>query len=311
MDSSPIQLRIGTDKEFAVCREFFRQSSFTDAAICELLKLDDMSSLGRVEWEKLERGASAPAAWACLQLFVRGAIYPKGEFLPACGENVYAALTSLGLVRPTRANPEDLICPVWLYPADGFVIASDRRDHPEETLLAAADDVVFPAIYAGTLRFLKLLPDAKGGRALDHCGGTGIGALHLARTAQSAASADLTARSAFFAEFNGRLNGVPIESLCGDLYEPAADRTFDIIAGHPPFVPATGPTMIYRDAGEAGEDVTRRLIEGIPQHLRPGGKCVVLCVARDTNQAPFETRVREWLGEAHSYSILCTAWKKS
>jgi methylase of polypeptide subunit release factors len=82
------------------------------------------------------------------------------------------------------------------------------------------------------------------------------------------------------------------------LYEPAGGRTFDLITGHPPFVPATGPTMIYRDAGEAGEDVTRRMIQETPKHLRPGGTCMVLCVARDTNEAPIEQRVKEWLGDS-------------
>jgi SAM-dependent methyltransferase len=184
-----------------------------------------------------------------------------------------------------------------VYPADGFVLISDRRDDPEVDTYTPPQDVVFPAIYAGTLRFLRLLPNVNGD-VLDLCGGSGIGALHLARTAASAVTADVTARSALYAEFNARLNAFPVASLCGDLYEPVSGRQFDFISAHPPFVPATGPTMIYRDAGDAGEDITRRVIEGLPQHLRPGGLCVVLCVARDTEQETFERRARAWLGPA-------------
>jgi SAM-dependent methyltransferase len=114
-------------------------------------------------------------------------------------------------------------------------VVSDRRDDPDGGEYTPPEDVVFPAIYAGTLRFLKLLPEARDAEALDHCGGSGIGALHLARTARTAVTADLTERSAFFAEFNGRLNGVKIESLCGDLYVPVAGRQFDLITAHPPF----------------------------------------------------------------------------
>ena len=93
------------------------------------------------------------------------------------------------------------------------------------------------------------------------------------------------------------MNQLPVESLCGSLYEPVGDRQFDLIAAHPPFVPAVGPTMVYRDAGETGDDVTRGVIEGLPAHLRVGGRCVVLCVSRDTTEQQIETRARGWLGE--------------
>jgi SAM-dependent methyltransferase len=191
-----------------------------------------------------------------------------------------------------------MVCPVWLYPVDGFIVASDRRDNPDGEPLVPSEDVVFPAIYAGTLRFLRLLPDARGGDVLDLCGGTGIGALRSSRAARYAATADVTPRSAFFAEFNARLNGSSVASLCGDLYSPVAGRQFDLISAHPPFVPATGPAMVYRDGGESGEEITRRIIEGLPAHLRAGGTCVILCVARDTVDQTFENRAREWLGQA-------------
>jgi SAM-dependent methyltransferase len=298
--AASMPLRLGASGDFAICRDFLRECAFTESAICAWLKLDDLSSLGKVKWEGLDPGAVEPRAWAALQLFLRGETYPRAEFVANAGEGALGAFASLGLLRSSRVNPEHLLCPVWLYPVDGFWVVSDRPVNPEESRDTTADDVVFPAIYAGTLRFLRILPDAKGGDALDLCGGTGIGALHLSRAARSVATADLTKRSALFAEFNGRLNGVAVESLEGDLFGPVGGRTFDLITGHPPFVPATGTTMIYRDAGEAGEDVTRRMIEETPKHLRPGGTCVVLCVARDTHEAPIEERVRDWLGESHA-----------
>ena len=95
---------------------------------------------------------------------------------------------------------------MWLYPVDGFLVISDRHDDPHGRAVAFADDAVFPAMDAGTLRFLKLLPDARGGAALDLCGGCCIGALHLSRTTRDTVTADLTERSAFFADFNSRLN---------------------------------------------------------------------------------------------------------
>ena len=291
-----LPLRLGTSEEFGHVRGFFRSAAFGDAALCRRLGIEDMSDLDRVQWEKREReNLSAPLRW-CLRVFARGLLVSEEESRALCGDEVFAAFVSLGLLRRAKLDPSAMLCPVWVYPVDGLVVASDRRDDPENTSFTPPEDIVFPAIYGGTLRFLELLPEARGGDALDLCGGSGIGALRLSRTARSAATTDLTQRAAIFAEFNARLNGVRMDSFCGDLYAPVPGRQFDLITAHPPFVPATGENMAYRDGGRTGEEVTRRVIEGLPAHLRPGGACVILCVARDTTEQTFEQRVRDWLG---------------
>jgi hypothetical protein len=137
-----------------------------------VLNLDDMSDLGRVSWEDGKLEALPPLLRWCLQVFVRGLRVEASPAHTLCGESVLQALHSLGLLRAARKNPHEVVCPVWVYPADGFVVVSDRRDDPDGDPFEPAEDVVFPAIYAGTLRFLKLLPAAKGGTALDHCGGS-------------------------------------------------------------------------------------------------------------------------------------------
>ena len=257
-----------------------------------------MGELGQVQpgTAKLE-SCERRLRW-CIWLFVLGQKSEETESHEICGGSVFDALKQLGLLRSSTRNPRQVLCPIWLYPADGFLIASDRREDPEGAPFSPAADVVFPAIYPGTLRFLRLLPEVRGEDALDLCGGTGIGALRLSRTARAAVTADLTERSAFFAEFNARLNGARVTSLCGDLYSPVQGRQFAAITAHPPFVPATGDTMVYRDGGSTGEEVTRRVIEGVPAHLLPGGDCVILCVARDTEDQMFEQRARDWLGNS-------------
>ena len=156
----------------------------------------------------------------------------------------------------------------------------------------------FPAYDSGTLQMLRLLPAAEGGDALDLCGGSGIGALHLARKGMRAATADITHRSAYFAEFNAKLNAIQIEILRGDLYEPVAGRRFDMICAHPPWVPSTDDAMVFRDGGETGEEIVQRVFAGIPQHLRQGGTAIVVSLGRDGRDARYEQRVRHWLGEA-------------
>ncbi|HWD91488.1 MAG TPA: methyltransferase [Verrucomicrobiae bacterium] len=293
--SANFPLRPGSVEDFARARDFFHRATFHEPVLCRAFGITDMSDLGRVGWDKVRFESLSPQLRWCIDFFARGLSADEQESRTICGET-FEAFEALGLVSRVGENSSRIACPAWLYPVGEFIVASDRCTDPEGRPYTPSEDVVFPAIYAGTLRFLRLLPEGSGAEALDVCGGSGIGALVFAKTARVAATADLTERSALFAEFNARLNGARVESLCGDLYEPAQGRKFDIISAHPPFVPSTGQTMVYRDGGDNGEAVTRRVIEGLPAHLRPGGMCVILCVACDTDKT-FEQRAHDWLGE--------------
>jgi hypothetical protein len=297
-NSIPFPLRSECPAELALLREFFREAGFDEATLCHGLGMEDMSGLGQVAWQNVVAEAFSAAGHWCVGVFARGRPVAAGTARDICGEPVLQALRNTGLLRPSRKDPDVLVCPVWLYPLAGFVIASDRVDDADGEPFTPPTDVVFPAIYAGTLRFLGLLPAVAGGEALDLCGGSGIGALLLSRTARQAVTTDLAERSALFATFNARLNDVRVESFGGDLYEPVAGRQYDVITAHPPFVPAVGQNMVYRDGGDSGEEVIRGVVAGLPAHLRVGGTGVVLCVARDTETQTFEQRVREWLGES-------------
>ena len=296
-NSIPFPLRSECPAELALIRGFFREAGFDEATLCRGLGIEDMSGLGLVAWEQVAADAFSAAGHWCLGVFARGRPVAAVTAREICGEPVLRALRNTGLLRPSRKDPAALVSPVWLYPLAGFVVASDRVDDPEGEAFRPPADVVFPAIYAGTLRFLGLLPPVAGGEALDLCGGSGIGALLLSRSARQAATTDVAERSAWFATFNARLNDVRVESFCGDLYEPVPGRQYDVITAHPPFVPALGDTMVYRDGGDSGEEVVRGVVAGLPAHLREGGTGVVLCVARDTETQTFEQRVRDWLGE--------------
>ena len=289
----PLQMNSAADLRRV--RDFLSAAAYDESTLRRVLNLENMSALGRVDWTRVEV-QPAVLNW-CVQVFARGVATGMGVARELCGSEVLDALLRTGLLQPAKKEPDSLVCPVWLYPVAEFVVASDRRDDPDGETFTPPTDVVFPAIYGGTLRFLQLLPETPGD-ALDLCGGSGIGALQLARTARVSVTADLAERSAVFAEFNCRLNRCSAESLCGDLYAPVAGRQFDVISAHPPFVPATGENMVYRDGGDSGEEVTRGVVAGLPAHLRAGGTCVILCVARDTAAKTFEQRVAEWLGES-------------
>jgi len=94
------------------------------------------------------------------------------------------------------------------------------------------------------------------------------------------------------------LNGLEnVTVATGDLYDPAESRRFDRIVAHPPYVPVLRPKWIYHDGGQDGEQIIRRAVEGVSDHLEPGGLFYLLAMASDRADAPYERRVRQWLGE--------------
>jgi hypothetical protein len=103
------------------------------------------------------------------------------------------------------------------------------------------------------------------------------------------------------AEFNRLLNGFDnVTTIRGDLYECLGDLTFDRIVAHPPYMPVLNRTQVFYDGGVDGEQVTRRIVRGLPRYLRPGGRFYCLAQGSDRAGAPFEQRVRAWLGEEQS-----------
>jgi methylase of polypeptide subunit release factors len=301
-EASCFPLQTGSPENLEQVRRVLREFGFDEPGLCRLLGIPVLSALGKIRWAELDSSALPGPLRHCMGLFLFGQQFPRADLERSLGPAALEPFLALGLLRTHSRDSGSIYAPVFLYPARGFLIASDRHDDPEAvspTTLDARPDVVFPAIFGGTLRFLELLPSAEGGDALDLCGGSGIGALCLSRTARVAVSADVTERSTRYAEFNARLNGcAALEALCGDVYEPVAGRLFDCITAHPPYVPALGDRMIYRDAGPGGEDITQAVVAGLPQHLRPGGKALILCQGRDAEDGSFELRARNWLGTA-------------
>jgi hypothetical protein len=116
-------------------------------------------------------------------------------------------------------------------------------------------------------------------------------------SAREAWATDIADRSTRYAEFNRRLNGLTgVTTLTGNVYEPVGDLTFDRIVAHPPYVPALETKWVFRDAGQEGEQVTRRVVAGLPRHLQPGGRLYCLALGLERDSESFEQRVREWLG---------------
>jgi SAM-dependent methyltransferase len=289
-----LPLRAGTVDEFAQVRSAFQTAGFDEQTVLSALKLKDMSDIGAVDWEKVDFSNVSRQFELFARLFLALRQIRRSELEEFSAETV-AALFSLNLLS-TGDNGE-CYASVLLYPVKGFWIASDRFVNPDGSRFAPPD-AVFPAIYEGTLRFLSLFPASPAEEALDLCGGTGIGAFVLSRYHKRTISSDITERATHFADFNRQLNDLEnVEIVCGDLFAPVKDRTFDRIVAHPPYVPSLTDATIWRDGGTTGERLVRRIIEELPRYLRPGGIFCLLSLGVDTRNGSFEERARGWLKE--------------
>lgn len=90
----------------------------------------------------------------------------------------------------------------------------------------------------------------------------------------------------------------------GDLYSVLQEgETFDCIYANPPFIPMV-EDVSYPICGTGGRDglvVLRRIVEGLPKHLNPGGEAIIFCECLgDRNGVFFDADV-EHLGRQQGW----------
>lgn len=245
-------------------------------------------------------GEPGSAAQVLMALFLEGRALDTAtldHWLPPGGREV---LTSLGMLEPAVDQPEQLVATVYLACTRGVRLVSDRWAKQDGSLWLSDPDVVYPGHISRPQEFLDGMPDRSGDAALDLGTGSGVVALALAGRYTRVVATDINSRSVLFAEFNRRLNlAASVVTMEGDLYGPVHGETFDLIACHPPFMPVLKPRWVFYDGGEDGEQILRRVIAGLPRHLRRGGVAYLRGLVSDRHDAPAELRVREMLGEAH------------
>lgn len=293
-------LKLGPNEHFTRLRDFLGDSQYTEQAVCQRLGLTS-----REDYLKLKPNPSQPRSIRDgLDLVAR--LFLIGEFVGGSDLDAWApspvveAIRALGLIARHDEQSDEWFATAALYPVMGLYIVSDRWTSPELASIRSAVDVVYPAVTPNTTQFLDSLPGDPCEDLLDLCSGTGIGALTAAsRYARHAWATDITERATLSAEFSRRLSGVEnVTAARGDLYEVVEGRMFDRITANPPYVPSLKPAEVYADGGELGDRVVQRVIAGLPQYLRPGGRFYCMTAGPDRLGEAFEVQVRRWLGEA-------------
>jgi release factor glutamine methyltransferase len=119
---------------------------------------------------------------------------------------------------------------------------------------------------------------------LDIGTGSGCIAVALAKNlpAASVTAVDISVEALAVAGLNAENNGVSIEFAEGSIFEPVADRQFDLIVSNPPYIPtldlaALQPEVgafepiLALDGGADGLDFYRLISLNAANHLNPGG----------------------------------------
>jgi hypothetical protein len=168
-------LRLGNPEDFARMESLLKTASFDEPTICRALKIEDMSDIGSVKPEETDlitAGSGLLALLIRIFLFLQSPRREEVERLidPAA----LRSLLALDVLRLARFNfqgtaDEVYYSPVLLYPVAGLLIASDRHNNPDGSPFVPPPDIVFPAIYFGTLRFLRVISKSPVINALDLC----------------------------------------------------------------------------------------------------------------------------------------------
>ncbi len=291
----------------AALRTLLADAGFTAPAVCDRAGVASIYDF--VSLREGRPGAAEPsdALDVLIRLFMDVEVVDGALARRHLGAAGVGLLEDLGLLSTHAGEPGGVNAAFLLYPTEGLWIASDLNvspDGPAHTVLT--EDAVYPAITKNTRHFLASLPATPCGEFLELCGGTGIAALLASRYARRTWTVDITERSTRFARFNAALNGVSnITARRGDLYDAVPGQTFDRIVAHPPYMPALEQKYIFRDGGEDGEQITRRIVAGLPDRLRPGGRLYCTCMLTDRREANAEQRIRAMLGDrADEFDVL-------
>lgn len=244
---------IGLTREFTLARQ--RESERFPASL-------------RSDWlTHSYRHDPSPAAVAlCLLAFDHPV--PQERALAALGASWFEFLVRRGLVIAIESG---WLCPFQLLLVNELYVFADRPGMEPNAIMALGPttEVLARASF----------PQTDIGSALDLGCGCGVLALLLARVSARVVATDLNPRAVAMTRLNAALNGIEnISVRHGDLFAPVEGERFDLIVSQPPFLGCTDgeSRVLFLHGGRRGDELTRRIVEELPNYLSAQGIGFVL-----------------------------------
>ena len=177
--------------------------------------------------------------------------------------------------------------------AHGGVEVTVPHDRGRAATGVQVDQVL--GVGAASLTLAAATPRRTVGRTLDIGTGCGVQALLADDHSHTVVATDRNPRAVAFTRLAAALAGVDVDAREGDLLDPVAGETFDLVVSNPPFVVSPGTRYTYRDSGLEGDEVCRRLVHELPTVLDADGIAVLLVNWLHVQGEDGDERVRSWL----------------
>jgi len=304
-------LQEASAERLAPMRALLADAGFSERAVCSRAGAESIYDFDTIYEGRATGLELNDKLDVLIRLFMDAELVERAAIERILGAEGLQTLESTGFISSAASDSSRCHAGFLLYPTASLWIASDFTIIPGEADAHLAEDAVYPAASRNTRHFLSALPPTPCEHFLELCAGTGIAALIASKYATHAWATDITPRATAFARLNIALNGITNCSAAqGDLYDAVPDQTFDRITAHPPYMPSLEQKYIFRDGGDDGEQITRRIIAGLPTYLRPGGRFYCTSILTERTNAPVEQRVRAMLGERDSeFDVLVLTYR--
>ena len=232
----------------ALLRSALVDAGYTPSAVREALATEVASGRDSAELplylQMLQNGGQLAALIKLFLLDLEVTAEEAEEALPGLVDRMAA-------MRVLERRGDTVKALVEIVPTEDLLIACDAFQQE----LARSDHVLGVSPPARVLAWLTVRSPV--GRALDLGTGNGHQALFATRHADQVTAVDINPRAVRFAEFNALLNETSLDLREGNLFEPVAGETFDLIVSNPPYVISPENDITYRDSGLPGDSFSR------------------------------------------------------
>lgn len=278
-------------------RQYLDDNGFTRASIEQRLGSAAPPGADAIE-ASLRATKEATTGNALLRLFLLGTSLEPAAVEASLDPAFVRLCSEAGLFERIDARTA---ATVNIVPVDDLLFASDAF-----RMLGTPDarDFVLPASTHAAQFLRKIAFRDSVGATLDIGTGCGVHALLAARHSERVIATDISDSALRYTAFNAALNGIDnVECRAGDLFEPVAGESFDLILSNPPFVIGPGGEYVYRDSPLELDGFCAELASAAPAYLNEGGHLQMLCEWAGIDGEDWQGRVTGWVDDSG-----CDTW---